>query len=114
MQNSYFISSRIQFIQEVRTFSYPTEEGIGKYVKQLKQNPPLPLISLREIAEEITIQIGIRVEDIPTLGKGYVDEIEHYLRTGDFEQKTDKIVCVNPTLLTLDDKQWQVNITTTP
>ena len=68
------------------------------------QNPPPPLTSFREIA-----QIIAKTKYIPSINS-LVDEIEYFLKTGDFELKPGKIVCVNPTLLTLGNKLWQVDL----
>ena len=69
------------------------------------------LVSLRQIGKIVSIySVGI---DIPTQGIEHANEIEFFLRTGDFELKANKIVCLNPTLLTLDDEQWEVSCNST-
>ena len=59
----------------------------------------------------ISFVMGIKIEDMPA-NYCIVDEMENFLRTGDIEAKVDKIVCVNPSLLTLDEKLnlWTVII----
>ena len=65
------------------------------------------LVIVRDIAESITGHIRLNKNDFSS---GVVNEIEGFLKTGDFESKADRIVCINPTLLTLDDdKLWEVS-----
>lgn len=106
---TYFVHCfRVQFIQTSKTNGpQGPGEGVEEGFKMLVENPP-PLVSVRDIAEGIMSNVGIRVEDIPLLGKSFVDEIEYFVQTGNVSNKTDKIVCVNPTLLTLEDKLWEV------
>lgn len=82
------------------------EKGTANHLKLLTPNPPPALIRLSEIAQDILRNIGLRVQDTAS-SQVLADEIEYYLKMGDFESKSEKIVCVNPTLLTLDDKLWK-------
>ena len=52
--------------------------------------------------------MGISNKDFH-FGKSFLDNVEHFLQTDDFEPKTLKTVCLNPTLLTLDNKRWEVS-----
>lgn len=65
-------------------------------------------INLDEVAIAIAAKMGIE-SNKKSSATSLLDEIGHFLATGDFEEKSDKIVCVNPTLLTLDDKKWEVS-----
>ena len=66
------------------------------------------IISLREIAASILAQICTQNnEESPSSDHSIVNEIENFLKTRDFEAKKKKIVCANPTLLTLVDKHWE-------
>ena len=53
--------------------------------------------------------MGINLEETPSVHR-LLDEMELFLTKGDLETKTFKIVCLNTTLLSLDDKLWQVRI----
>lgn len=75
---------------------------------QQKENPPLELVTFKDIAESITVRLGLNNNGFSS---GVVNEIVGFLKTGDFDIKTNKIVCINPTLLTIDDdKLWDVSI----
>lgn len=67
------------------------------------------LTSLREIAASILKHICTQTKEESPSSSNHstLNEIEHFLKTGDFEAKTKKIVCANPTLLTLVDKHWE-------
>ena len=78
-----------------------------------KQSCTLParVKMLIGLAQAIVSSMGIKAEEIiATTRESLVEEVELFLRTGDFEAKTDVIVCVNPTLLTMDEKLWRVII----
>ena len=62
---------------------------------------------MREIAANLVVEMGVNLEDTPSVGR-LVDEMELFFKTGDLQPKTSLVVCLNPTLLTLDDKLWQV------
>ena len=62
-------------------------------------------MSLTEILPVLMAHYGFHDSASSKQIKG---EMEKFLRTGDFEPKADGIVCVNPTLLTLDETTWQV------
>ena len=74
------------------------------------QNSLSDLISLRDIARNITASMGYNVDNL-SLSSCLVEEVLYFLRIGDFELKAGKIICINPTLLTLEDNLWQVNAT---
>ena len=64
---------------------------------------------MREIAANLVVEMGVNLEDTPSVHR-LLDEMELFLTKGDLETKTFKIVCLNTTLLSLDDKLWQVRI----
>ena len=90
----YLLRHRISFITDSGYGESSTREGTD--------------VELKQIASYISKYI----EQIPdTRTTVVLREIIHYVTNGDFESKSDdQIVCVNPTLLTLDKKLWQVII----
>ena len=74
-----------------------------------EQNPQLNLFSLEKIGEGMAICTGNDADSASLISIVNAGEIERFLRTGDFAAKVDNIVCLNPTLLTLDDKYWRVS-----
>ena len=74
-----------------------------------EQNPQLNLFSLENIAVMMAICTGNDANSASLINIVNASEIERFLRTGDFAAKIEKIVCLNPTLLTLDDKYWRVS-----
>jgi len=97
---------RLQFILDSAAVCY---RGFTKFLETKEQNSSSSLFSLREIAAGLVGRMGVNLEETPSFHRLW-DEMELFLTTGDFEPKTFKVVCLNPTLLTSDDKLWQVNI----
>ena len=62
---------------------------------------------MREIAANSVVRMDINLENNPSVQR-LVDETELFLTKGDLEPKTFTVVSLNPTLLTLDNKLWQV------
>ena len=81
--------------------------GFTKFLETKEQNSSSSLFSLREIAAGLVGRMGVNLEETPSVHRLW-DEMELFLTTGDFEPKTFTVVCLNPTLLTSDDKLWQV------
>ena len=104
----FILSPRLQFIQDSDAIFY---EGIDNVVESKRRGYASDLANnLTDIAVFFTHKIGIKYEDTPQV-KSLVRELECFVRTGDFEpitKKSEKIVCFNPTLLTLDDQRWEV------
>ena len=84
-------------------------EGFAKFFETKQQNPSSFLVSLKDIAAGLVLRMGVNFEETPSVQR-LVDEMECFLRTGDLQPKNYKVLCLNPTLLTLDDKLWQVRI----
>ena len=103
--NTFSYPPRLQFIKDSDSIFY---EGIKKVAESKKRNVSFPQASVNEIATYFTHKIGIKYEDTPQI-KNFVAEIANFVKTGDFEVKSEQtVVCFNPTLLTLEDKLWQV------
>ena len=83
-----------------------------KGVDALLKNRP-KTIDLTDVTKAIAAKMGIKSDDISS-SNSILDEIENFLIKGDFEEKSDQIVCVNPTLLSLDDMKWEVSGITPP
>jgi hypothetical protein len=64
-------------------------------------------VSLSDIAILLSYKTGL-ISDANPSRSNLSDEIEIFLRNGDFEPKSDPVVCFNPTLLTTDQKTLQV------
>ena len=62
---------------------------------------------MREIAADLVGRMGVNLEETPSVQR-LVGEMELFLSKGNLEPKHYKVVCLNHTLLTLDDKVWQV------
>ena len=98
-------STRLQYIIDSGTMIFNgIEETIENHFRP--NNPSFLLASVKDIANIIADKMGIK-RVAPSTDRT-MDEIKYYLNTGDFEPKTENIVCFNPTLLTLGDKLWQV------
>ena len=105
---NHFFIYREQFIIESAAFrTTPIHE---EFMIKKAQNCLSDLISLRDIACNITASMGYNVDNL-SLSSSLVEEVLYFLRIGDFEVKAGKIICINPTLLTLEDNLWQVNAT---
>ena len=100
---SLYIFKRRQFILDSGAIHCG---GFAKFYKTKQQNPSSSLLSLRKIATGLVLRMGVNLEETPSVQR-LVDEMECFLTTGDLQLKTF-VVCLNPTLLTLDDKLWQV------
>ena len=101
---SLYIFKRLQFILDSAAVRW---EGFAKFLGTKEQNPLSSLISLRKIAATLVVRMGVNLEETPSVQR-LLEEMELFLTTGDFKPKTAQVVCLNPTLLTLDDKLWQV------
>ena len=95
---------RLQFILDSGAIR---RVDFDEFLKSKQHIPSASLISLKEIAESLLVQIGINIQ--PSVYR-LLEEMELFLQTGDFEPKTFKVCCLNPTLLTLDEQIWQVII----
>ena len=83
--------------------------GMDKFSESKEKNPSVNLVDYKEMAKAQAPLMGIDVDSSP-LSINVMNEIEFFLETGDLEPKKDKIICVNPTLLTLDDTFWEVSL----
>ena len=101
---SLYIFKRRQFILDSGAIHCG---GFAKFYKTKQQNPSSSLLSLRKIATGLVLRMGVNLEETPSVQR-LLDEVELFLTTGDFKPKTAQVVCLNPTLLTLNDKLWQV------
>ena len=101
---SLYIFKRLQFILDSGAVHY---EGFAKFIVTKQQNPLSSLVSLRNIAANLVVRMGVNLEETPSVQR-LVGEMELFLSKGNLEPKHYKVVCLNPTLLTLDDKVWQV------
>ena len=95
---------RLQFILDSAAVCY---RGFTKFLETKEQNSSSSLFSLREIAANLVLRMGVNLEETPSVQR-LVGEMELFLSKGNLEPKHYKVVCLNPTLLTLDDKVWQV------
>ena len=103
--NAFKILNRNTFIVNTGTNFI---EGFEAFLKNHWQKDCSDLVSLRDISKIIALHMGLDKSDFPSDDK-LLDTIEYFLKTGDFEEKSVKPVCVNPTLLTLDDNLWEVS-----
>ena len=93
----HFIQDSVDFICK----------GVEATIKSKKLNPRSALFSMAHFALLIIGHLGIHSKD-SFAHQSLQSEIEFLLKTGDLIAKVGKVVCVNPTLLSLEDKIWQV------
>ena len=95
---------RLQFIQDSGDISFDDVDAVAAIKKR---NSSKASVNLSDIAILLSYKMGVTSEASPSR-TSLSEEIEIFLRKGDFEPKSDPIVCFNPTLLSMDQKLLQV------